>query len=110
MILNKILLLFDKKQKISFNVTIILGILFSILELFSIAVFLPLINLIQSGSVEFMSENKIFKMIFFDYLSITDYKYVTISISIIIILIYLIKLIYHRFFNRFRLKFVNNFT
>ena len=110
MILNKILFLFSKNQKINFIIIIILGIFFSILELFSIAIFLPLINLIQSGSVEFLSENKIFKMIFFDYLSITDYKYVTISISIIIILIYLIKLIYHRFFNRFRLKFVNNFT
>ena len=110
MILNKILFLFSKNQKIDFIIIIILGIFFSILELFSIAIFLPLINLIQSGSVEFMSENKIFKMIFFDYLSITDYKHVTISISIIIILIYLIKLTYHRFFNRFRLKFVNNFT
>ncbi len=110
MILNKILFLFSKNQKINFFIIIILGIFFSILELFSIAIFLPLINLIQSGSVEFMSESKIFKMIFFDYLSITDYKNVTISISIIIILIYLIKLTYHRFFNRFRLKFVNNFT
>jgi ATP-binding cassette, subfamily B, bacterial PglK len=110
MILNKILFLFSKNQKIDFIIIIILGIFFSILELFSIAIFLPLINLIQSGSVEFMSESIIFKTIFFDYLSISDYKHVTISISIIIILIYLIKLTYHRFFNRFRLKFVNNFT
>lgn len=110
MILNKILLLFDKKQKNNFIIIIILGIFFSILEIFSIAIFLPLINLIQSGSIDFVSENNFFKIIFFDYLSITDYKHVTISFSLIIILIYLIKLIYHRFFNRFRLKFVNNFT
>lgn len=110
MILNKILFLFNKNQKIDFFLTVIFGVFFSILELFSIAIFLPLINLIQSGSMEFMLESKILNTIFFDYLSISDYKHVTISISIIIILIYLIKLTYHRFFNRFRLKFVNNFT
>ena len=110
MILNKILLLFNKNQKNNFFVTIILGIFFSIIELFSIAIFLPLINLIQSGNIDFVSENKFFKIIFFDYLSISDYKHVTISLSLIIILIYLFKLIYHRIFNRFRLKFVNNFT
>ena len=110
MILNKILLLFDKKQKISFIITIILGILFSILELFSIAVFLPLINIIQSGKIEFIEDNNLLSVIFFDYLLIKDYKEVVIFISIFIIFIYLFKLIYHRFFNRFRLKFVNNFT
>ena len=110
MILNKIPLLFNKNQKNNFFVTIILGIFFSIIELFSIAIFLPLINLIQSGNIDFVSENKFFKIIFFDYLSISDYKHVTISLSLIIILIYLFKLIYHRIFNRFRLKFVNNFT
>jgi hypothetical protein len=91
MILNKILLLFDKKQKNNFIIIIILGIFFSILEIFSIAIFLPLINLIQSGSIDFVSENNFFKIIFFDYLSITDYKHVTISFSLIIILIYLIN-------------------
>lgn len=110
MILNKILFLFNKNQKNNFIIIIILGIFFSILELFSIAIFLPLINLIQSGNVDFILDNNFFNKVFTEYLHTSDYKQVTIYVSVFIIIIYLFKLIYHRYFNRFRLKFVNNFT
>lgn len=110
MVLKKILLLFSRKQKNKFFVVIFLGIIFSVLELFSIAIFLPLINLIQSGNIDFILDNNFFNKVFTEYLHISEYKQVTIFVSVFIIIIYLFKLIYHRFFNRFRLKFVNNFT
>ena len=110
MVLKKILLLFSRKQKNKFFIVIFLGIIFSVLELFSIAIFLPLINLIQSGNIDFILDNNFFNKVFTEYLHISEYKQVTIFVSVFIIIVYLIKLIYHRFFNRFRLKFVNNFT
>ena len=60
MILNKILFLFNKNQKIDFIIIIILGIFFSILELISVAIFLPLLALIQSGDTSQFTNNFLF--------------------------------------------------
>jgi len=110
MILNKILFLFNKNQKIDFIIIIILGIFFSILELISVAIFLPLIALIQSGDTSQFTNNFLFDFLFRNNFLENNYPQVSIFISIIIISIYLFKLIFNRYFNWKRLKFINDFT
>jgi ATP-binding cassette, subfamily B, bacterial PglK len=110
MILNKILFLFSKNQKIDFIIIIILGIFFSILELISVAIFLPLIALIQSGDTSQITNNFLFDFLFRNNFLENNYPQVSIFISIIIISIYLFKLIFNRYFNWKRLKFINDFT
>tara|TARA_B100001059_G_C17831135_1_gene584769 strand:- start:1330 stop:3045 length:1716 start_codon:yes stop_codon:yes gene_type:complete len=110
MILKKIFSFFNKKQKINFVIIIILGIIFSVLELISVAIFLPLIALIQSGDSSEITNNFLFDFLFNKNFLENSYSQVSIFISAVIISIYFFKLIFHRYFNWKRLKFINDFT
>ena len=105
MLIIKFLSLLDKKQKIILFFITLLSFVAMLLETFSIALLLPLIDTIVNGNLNYNN-------IFFDYFIIETSKYFNISIlfiiSILILLLFIAKSIFLVFFYFQQSKFALN--
>lgn len=105
MLIIKFLSLLNKKQKIILFFITLLSFVAMLLETFSIALLLPLIDTIVNGNLNYNN-------IFFDYFIIETSKYFNISIlfiiSILILLLFIAKSIFLVFFYFQQSKFASN--
>jgi len=105
MLIIKFLSLLDKKQKIILFFITLLSFVAMLLETFSIALLLPLIDTIVNGNLNYNN-------IFFNYFIIETSKYFNISIlfiiSILILLLFIAKSIFLVFFYFQQSKFASN--
>ena len=100
---KKILFLFTKKEKTKYKLLLFLIIVGGILELLSISLAYQIIRIFSLG--ENIIQDK-FTIIFMNYINIKEFKEVLFTFSILLLIVYFVKLIYVVNLNYLQNKFI----